>query len=285
MEMKNKKFAVFILTYGRADKVITYKVLRDHGYTGKIYLICSTDDKQLDKYKELYGDDVIVFDKNSYKGTFDIGDNSYKDNVVVFARNANIDIAKKLGLDYYLQLDDDYIDFLYKIPKDGKLYGRKVIDLNRMFDTFIEFLKKSNAHSVAFAQGGDYIGGFGNDIFHSIFRKRKLMNCFFNSVKKPYKFYGRINEDVNCYIQNGKLGYLFFTHPAISINQHETQTNSGGLSEFYLDSGTYVKSFYTILFNPSAVKIRLMGNTNKRLHHSVSWKNAIPMIISEEYKK
>lgn len=284
-KLKNKKFAVFILTYGRADKVITYKILRKGGYTGKIYLLCSTDDKQLEKYKELYGEEVIVFDKNDYKGTFDIGDNLDKDNVVVFARNANFDIAKSLGLDYYLQLDDDYNDFLYRIPTPEKLIGVKVKDLDRLFNNFVNFLEKSNAYSVAFAQGGDFIGGKDNDIFHSIFRKRKIMNCFFNSTKRPYQFYGRINEDVNCYIQNGKMGYLFLTHPTIAINQHETQTNSGGLSEFYLDSGTYVKSFYTVLFNPSACKVRLMGEINKRLHHSIKWDNAIPMIISDKYKK
>ena len=36
--MKNN-FAVFILTNGRANNVITYKVLRKQGYTGKIYLM------------------------------------------------------------------------------------------------------------------------------------------------------------------------------------------------------------------------------------------------------
>lgn len=40
-----------------------------------------------------FKDEVLVFDKNDYKGTFDIGDNfgTEKDGVVVYARNAVFD--------------------------------------------------------------------------------------------------------------------------------------------------------------------------------------------------
>ena len=56
------KFAVFILTYGRPEKVKTIDSLRKGGYTGKIYLICSTDDKELERYQKLH-ENVIVFNK------------------------------------------------------------------------------------------------------------------------------------------------------------------------------------------------------------------------------
>lgn len=285
MNMKMNNFAVFILTYGRADKVFTYHNLRRGGYTGKIYLLCSTDDKQLQSYKDIYGEEVIVFSKEDYKNKFDIGDNFDKNNVVVFARNANFDIAKKLGLDYFLQLDDDYEIFEYKYPSKEKLIGRRIYCLDKIFASFINFLDKTNTTSIAFAQGGDFMGGKDSDFFNSINRKRKLMNCFFNSTKRPYQFYGRINEDVNCYIANGRTGTLFLTHPNISITQCATQSNTGGLTEFYLDGGTYVKSFYTLLFNPSAVSIRTMGKVGKRLHHSIKWINAVPVIIKQKYKK
>lgn len=53
------------------------------------------------------------------------------------------------------------------------------------------------------------------------------MNTFFNCTARPYSFYGRINEDVNCYVQNGKTGTIFLTHPTVSINQGTTQANTG----------------------------------------------------------
>ena len=69
----NDDFAVFILTYGRPDNVKTYKTLDRFGYTGKIYLICSTDDKKLNQYKTKYKDQVITFNKDDIE--FDSADN------------------------------------------------------------------------------------------------------------------------------------------------------------------------------------------------------------------
>ena len=202
--MTNKDFAVFILTFGRAEKVDTYDTLRKQGYTGKIYLICSTDDATIPKYREIYGDQVIVFSKDDYRGKFDIGDNFKKNNVVVFARNAAFDIARSLGLKYFLELDDDYSQFQYKLRTSEILIGKQVKSLNWLFDLFLNFLHNTpQVTSIAFAQGGDFIGGKDSGTFDSIGRKRKLMNCYFNSVDRQYQFSGRINEDVNCYVLLG----------------------------------------------------------------------------------
>lgn len=132
------------------------------------------------------------------------------------------------------------------------------------------------------AQGGDYFKGEG-----FLFQKpvRKAMNTFFCSTEKPFKFLGRINEDVNAYITLQNNGQIFLTIPFIQMNQVQTQKSSGGLTEIYLSLGTYVKSFYTVICAPSCTKIRLMGRSNRRLHHSISWDNAVPLIIREEYKK
>lgn len=284
--MINKdNFAVFILSYGRANKVTTYNMIRKYRYTNKIYIICSTDDKQLPLYKEKYGDEVIVFDKNDYKGKFDIGDNFDNDNVVVFARNAVWDIAKNLGLKYFLELDDDYRYIYIHRIFNNKVKTIECKDINQLIAYFIDYLENTPVKSIGFSQFGDYIGGATITNIRKLVKKRKIMNCFFNKVDRPYYFYGRINEDVNCYIANGKTGDIFLTIPCVVVRQRETQSNSGGLTDYYLEHGTYIKSFYTIMFNPSAVKIKVMITANRRLHHFISWNNAVPCIIEEKYKK
>jgi hypothetical protein len=256
--------------------------LKKQGYTGEIYIVCSTDDKTIEKYKEKYSDNVLIFDKSDYKGKFDIADNFDKDNVVVYARNAIWDIVKKIGVKYFLVLDDDYTVFRYQLRDITK----KIKNLDKIFNMYIHFLANTNIHSVAFSQGGDFIGGENNNYYKNglIAKKRKIMNCFFNDIDRPYYFYGRINEDVNCYIQNGKTGTIFLTQPIVSVQQKQTQANSGGLTEFYLDTGTYIKSFYTVIFNPSAIRCEMMRSKHSRIHHRISWKNAVPVIIREEYK-
>jgi len=67
MEMiKKRNFAVFILTNGRPDRVYTYKTLKKYGYTGRIFLIIDDLDKTGSEYREKYGEQVVVFDKNLY---------------------------------------------------------------------------------------------------------------------------------------------------------------------------------------------------------------------------
>jgi len=278
-------FAVFILTYGRAEKVYTFETLKKQGYTGKIYFLCSSDDKQLDNYKKLYKDKVCVFNKEDYINKFDIGDNFDDKRVVVYARNAVFDVAKKIGINYFLVLDDDYTDFGYRFDNELKYKYKGIKNLNYIFKSILKFYKKTNILSIALAQGGDYIGGKESGFAQKIQLKRKCMNTFFCSTERRFNFIGRINEDVNTYVALATTGGVFFTTSQISVQQLQTQSNSGGLTEFYLDGGTYVKSFYTIIFSPSSVKINLMGNKHKRLHHKVKWNNTVPKILSEIHKK
>jgi|TARA_R100000458_G_C8277373_1_gene252877 hypothetical protein len=284
--MANKEFATFILTYGRAEKVHTYETLKKYNYTGDLFFVCSEDDSQVDRYKELYGEKVIVFNKEDYKDKFDIGDNFDDDRVVVFARNAVFDIARELGYEYFLVLDDDYTEFRYT-RDDKQQYVtklRRVLNLDRMFKELLEYYKKTNAKTLCIAQGGDFIGGEGSSVFKKKL-SRKAMNFFICSVNRPFQFIGRINEDVNTYVRFGTTGDLFLTICDYRLQQLDTQSNTGGLTEFYLDGGTYVKSFYTVLFSPSCTRINLMGNKYKRLHHVIRWNNATPVILEEKYKK
>jgi len=284
MKATKNKFAVFILSHGRADNVITVKTLRDRGYTGDIYIIIDDEDKQGPRYKELYGNKVIVFSKKDMDGTFDIGDNFNDRRVVVYARNKCHDIAKSLGLDYFLELDDDYNSFCYRYEDNGALRKIEIKNLDILFEKCIRFLEVSNAHAIAFAQGGDYIGGVGSTAWQQKLL-RKVMNTFFCKTDRPFQFYGRINEDTTMYTLLGQRGYLFFTLGDVMVNQIQTQANAGGLTDIYLDKGTYYKSFCSVMFSPSCVKVSSMGNIYRRIHHKVQWNNCCPKIISEKYKK
>lgn len=287
METMNKDFCAFILTHGRPDKVITYNSLKRAGYTGKIYLIIDNEDKTADRYYDNFGkENVIMFNKELIAETFDEFDNFGDRRAIVYARNFCFEAAKKLGYKYFIQLDDDYTDFRYKYNGNYE-YGDKINpkNLDKIFYYLLKYYKSINAKSIAIAQGGDFIGGKNGQLAKVLKPKRKCMNTFICSTDRPFKFIGRINEDVNTYTTLQSRGNLFLTIPNLAINQLMTQTNSGGMADMYLDSGTYIKSFYTLITAPNSTKIRTMGSKNKRLHHSVTWKNAVPVIIREKYKK
>lgn len=277
-------FCAFILTHGRPNNVKTYKSLKQSGYTGKIYIVIDNEDKTADEYYRIFGDKVIMFDKKAIATTFDEGDNFNDRRAIIYARNACFDIAKQVGVKYFIQLDDDYVRFMYKVNADLNYANDKIKSLDKIFSLLLLYYQSIPALSIAMAQNGDFIGGKGNT-FRISHRRRKCMNTFICSAERPFKFFGRINEDVNTYVTSGGRGDLFMTIPDIAINQMQTQSNSGGMTDLYFDSGTYVKSFYTIMYSPSSAKISLMGKTHKRLHHSISWKNAVPVIIDEKFKK
>jgi len=284
------KFAIFILTHGRSDNVITYNTLRRQGYTGEIILLIDDEDKEVGNYKKLYGKQVHVFSKQDAIDMTDSGDNFHKRNSVVYARNYNFKVAEQLGIKYFLQLDDDYTQFRYTFDNDDNYITQNILikTLDAVIKCMLDFYISTDVTTIAMSQGGDFIGGEDSGVAQK-YRKgefsRKAMNSFFCSTDRPFKFMGRINEDVNAYVSLGLTGGLFLTYPRIRLEQKETQANSGGLTDIYLDLGTYVKSFYSVMYAPSCVKITEMGVNNRRLHHKVKWKNAVPMIINESFKK
>ena len=278
-------FAVFILTNGRPDNVITRHTLRRKGYTGKIYIIIDDLDKTKDQYIKNFGDEIIIFDKAEIAKTFDSGDNFNDMRAIIYARNACFNIAKDLGIKYFIQLDDDYEDFSYRFNGSLEYISRTITNLDNIFSVMLTFFICSGVSSFAMAQNGDFIGGSGNQYAKQLKLTRKCMNSFICSTDRPFQFVGRINEDVNTYTRQASTGLVLFTINQISLKQKTTQSNEGGMTDLYLDSGTYIKSFYSVMYHPSAVKIKMMGNKNYRLHHSVKWINTTPLILSETTRK
>lgn len=281
-----KNFAAFILSHGRANNVITYDTLIKTGYTGDIYIIIDNEDKTAKEYYDKFGDKVVMFDKKKIAKTFDEADNFNDRRAIVYARNACFDIAKDLGIKYFIQLDDDYTTFRFAANDKGEYItsNTAITKLDKIFEAMLNFYKSTNIHSIAMAQGGDFIGGENSRVFKEKLA-RKCMNSFICSTDRPFQFVGRINEDVNNYTHKGSLGYLFFTIATVRLEQKQTQSNEGGMTDIYLDNGTYIKSFYSVIFQPSAVTISLMGNKNNRLHHRVNWNATTPVILDEKYKK
>lgn len=271
------KFSVFILCHGRPEYNETFQTLKRSGYTGRIVIIVDNLDKKQDAYIEKYGyENVYVFNKSFVALESDAMNNFNDRRATLFVRNATFDIAKDLGLDYFLVLDDDYGSFCHKREECEKTSKK----LDEVFYYFLEYLINTKIDCIAFSQGGDHIGGYNpNKMF-----KRKAMNAFFCMTNRPFKFYGTMNDDVNMYLTNGIRGEIFITFYPFMLHQATTQGNAEGLTNIYKKYGTYVKSFYSVMCAPSSVVIRLMGEKNPRLHHSINWQNSAPCIIDEKYK-
>lgn len=282
-------FCTFILTHGRPDRVYTYDTLKKAGYTGKLYLVIDDEDPTGDEYRRRYGEQVLTFSKVEIAKTFDEGDNLPGRRGVIYARNACWDLARQVGCRYFWQLDDDYKSFHLRF-NSALRYGatppmRRVFDL--VLEALLDFYASTPALTVALSQGGEHIGG-GMQGRRRPYLLRKAMNTFLCTTDRLFRFVGRINEDTNAYASLGRQGALFLTVFQAQVNQLMTQTNAGGMTSLYLDSGTYVKSFYSVMYAPSCVKIGEIGDHRSphyRMHHAINWHKAVPVILRETHRK
>lgn len=266
------RFAVFILTHGRADNVVTFPMLRKHGYFGRVFFVVDNEDADLDRYVENFGRErVLAFDKKAYAERADVGNNFDDRRVVVHARNAAFDLAVSIGVTHFVALDDDYLAFKFRY-----LDGHRLIrDLDRVFATLLEFFEATPTKAIAISQGGDHIGGFSG-----VRLSRKCMNLWLCSTARRFPFLGWINEDVTTTIRRAELGDLFFTYTGLQLDQTQTQKQKGGLSTVYLERGTYVKSFSSVVYSPSSVSVSMLrGQKLRRIHHAVAWRYAVPKIV------
>ena len=288
------EYCVLVLTHGRADHVLTVDTLRRYGCTSEILLVIDDEDDQEDEYREKYdgknGCRVIKFCKKDYAEKTDTMDLIDRRDSIVFARNACWDLVKAEGYKGFLMFEDDYINFRYRFveKKNGEyiLRYKSCMELDTVFGILMRYMEQNeNLKSICLAQGGDFIRGAGSYSTFYNGRFRKVMNSFFCRTDRPFTFFGRMNDDVNCYITNGSRGEIFFSIREVMLNQTTTQTSNSGNTGMYKAFGTYTKSFYSVMCAPSCVSISAMGAANMRIHHRVSWDHAVPKIISDRYKK
>lgn len=292
--MLRPDFAIFILTHGRPERIFTLDTLKRAGYTGRWYLILDDEDPTIEKTKEMYGSDhVVVFSKEEASKKFDVMDNFSGRNVIVFARNMCNQIARDLGLHYFAEFEDDYLGLDHRYENLGMLKAVPIRSFDDVCEAMLTLVDTVSQYqpkfrSIAFAQGGDFIGGAEGKVWRDRIQ-RKAMNSFFfkvpNNAEEDVMFLGRMNDDVNLYTTDGMRGGLWFQIADICLVQQMTQQAEGGNATAYLKYGTYVKSFYSVMGEPSCVKINMMGRTNYRIHHHVEWNNCVPKILAEEWRR
>lgn len=284
---KMDSFVAVILAHGRPDKCFTYHSLRRAGYTGKILILLDNEDKTRAKYEELYGvENVAVFDKLKASKDYPNADNFENRRAVVYARNASFQVVKELGYRWFIQLDDDYTELRYRVNEEGFYSegGMVVRNLDTIFSIMLDFYLETPCLSVAMSQGGDHIGG-ATSVSTGWRLLRKAMNSWICDTDNPFTFVGRMNEDVSAYVRLGVVGHLFFTFTQVMLYQVPTQAAEGGMSATYAENGTYVKSFYTVMMQPSSVKVGEIGKTHLRLHHSINPRYTYPKVLREEHRK
>lgn len=286
-------FAIYVISNKRPNDVVT---VRDAFEKSNVrlpwYIVLDDQDPTIDQYRERFGDDrLVIFPKQETIDGMDMGDNFQMSGSVV-PRKAIWDIARQQGNRYFLVLDDDYRYFDWKFDSDGvPVFGRYEIikNLDDVILTLLDYYKKLPPEIVTLSilQMGELMGGYENTMMRSFRVKRKAMNFFLCDLERPFDFPGRLNEDVNAYTEVQRRGKAMMMLNHVGLWQKPTQKTAGGMTETYLQQGTYTKSMYSVMRCPTAVQVSVLQahNGNMRVHHKVNYKKCAPEIIPERYRR
>lgn len=282
--MTDKRFAVFILSHGRAKTISTYSALRRHGYTGPMYVVIDNEDDQEPLYREKFGNDIIQFDKRDYVALTDLGDLDDDRRIGVFARNFIQDKAAEMGYKYHLQLDDDIHGFTWRTVRDGRLVCVMVRDIDAVLSAMLDYMDSAPFTALSFGLAIYYVGGLSN----STWKKQmipKTMTTFIMRKDEKHYFHMRMNDDITTSALANMRGQMFYSYLPVRVDTVKTQSQAGGMTDIYRDNGTYRKSFYTVMAAPSCTKISQMGLHDMRVHHEIVWNNCAPKILDESLRK
>lgn len=279
--MKNR-YAVFIITHGRANRQLTYKYFSKRNCTDDVYLIIDDKDEQLNEYKSKYKEKVIVFSKGDYKNKVDTLVNNPTLAHPVYARNAVYDIAKQLGYRYFFVVDDDIKRVVLRYVIEGNLKSHVVnTELRYVLNYLVDFMIATKAHLVGIPNVGAFIGGINSHHLKSGCI-REVNNFYLCDTNKKIDFISTLHDDITTNLMLNNKGY-FIISPMLLMQKFDTNGNEkgGGMKDTYDKYGLYPMVFSAVVVAPNSIKVK----PNKDSFEIRRKNRQYPLIISDKYKK
>lgn len=273
------RYAVFIISHERADRVETYSTLRSSGYTGQIYVVIDDEDTQLLKYQNRFGTDVLVFNKRRCSDATDTLESSKRSASAVYARNAVEVMANARGLDAFIVMDDDITNLRFRWMEDDVCKSLRAGSLDSVLDWYCEYLCTCDIATLSFEHCMFYLGGISDD---KIANERWTYQIHIRNVKYPVDWIAVFNEDIITEISTATRGYIWWSLPHIVFDNVAMNCESGGVKELYESISKYKRAFMATVANPSSCK---PGYSHGKLRIQQNKKTSYPMIISGRWKK
>lgn len=239
-------------------------------------MVVDDEDETKEKYQGIYGDKVVIFNKQAYIDRADTISISGERRTPLFARKASSDIALEKGLKYFCIFDDDIDNFLYRFDDAGALRKKDIKHFDDIFEAFLEYMGKAGIDAMAFTNAGGLIGGVKGRFSQGL--RRQGAATYILRAGSEYPFKGVFQEDMNMSLLMGATGRLIFEYTGIAFYTCQRGTNAGGLCDAYKARDMFYIRFHSIVCCPWCCKI----TKNEGL--KVNWINTTPMILSEKWK-
>lgn len=277
------RYAVFILTHGRPDYQLTLQTLQNRGYTGDYYLVVDDQDSTLPEYLANYGDSVIVFDKDAYVSVTDTGLYTPQKNFAVFSRNAIEDIARDLGYDCFIMMDDDLTNFRFRYPEDNSFKSLKITqNLDKIFEAYIEYLMECDLACLCFGIHNNYMKGT-DVLYEENPRLRLCFTVYFRNCKFPVSWKLNMCEDRITSLECSRSGQVWLQLLNVQVDTVEIGGKiKGGNSEVYNSVDKFKQTFFPVMIFPDC---NYCSYWKDHWITSLHLSNICPKIVGGIYKK
>lgn len=272
-------FAVYIISHERADRVETYKTLRDSGYTGQIYVVVDNEDSQLRVYQNRFGLDVLVFNKQIYINESDTLEIEHRRASALYVRNAVEFIAKESGYDAFVVMDDDITNLRFRWIEGSTYKSLRAFNLDYVLKWYCEYLCTCDIATLSFEHCMFYLGGVSDD---KISNERWTYQIHFRNTKFPVDWISVINEDIITEISTAIRGYIWWSLPHVVFDAVAMNEENGGVKETYDSMSSYERAFLSVISQPSCCKV---GYSHGKIRILQDKKSSYPMIIGSRYNK
>lgn len=277
--MKNRNLQIFVLSFGRA-KVPTLKEIKR---PEDVIVLTSTDNKFKDQI-ESKGAQVVVFDKESFRGR---GLEMMNDESVpqkrsaVYGYNYAIDWGRQNGVRYVLVLDDDYIATEYINDRNRGTFP--YIDVWARHA--VEFLKKHQQIGATCAINNGQLMCNARSAYFANLRKRQLMNTIIFDTTKEHHFESLGNGDyVTQAIMNTGSRDMIIRLQTITLRMETIKNKKHETIDY---AGMFYKRWALKMAAPAYADVRILkggqrGNCLTERFNSVWLSDSVPKIINLE---
>lgn len=269
---------VFIISHELAETMTTYEVLNACGYTGQIFIVIDDKDKQIDLYRELYKEKIIVFSKDEVSRKCDTMDNFKVYTSALYARVFCWHKAKELGYQQIVVCDDDITNFCIRYVKDEKLKYSKIKDLNTIIRILGDFLAKTGIAAIGPVWENSLHGGKNGSFREGLIPNTaqfEMVNIGCNNVQK---WRGTRCEDEMFLIDNWNAGNPVYVVTTLAFGCPKRMEGDGGLQSDYAMVNKWIIDSYFFMAYPGGYQC-----TTEKIKRCKP--NLFPKVISEKWRK
>lgn len=277
------KFAIFIISHNRADRVETYTTLKNAGCTENVYVVIDNEDSDMVEYQKRFSGQLLVFDKQQY---IDAADTFTVDKIranPLFARNAVENFAKLMELDVFACFDDDITSLRYRWIEDDKIKSMKIhYTLSDAIQNYMQYIVDVGIATTSFVFSMFFVGGISG-LDERVSNYRETWQIHIRNAHRPIEWVGSaMNEDHITELITSKRGDIWWAMPFICYDAIPMDKLKGGGKPVYEAISSINRALVATVALPDCCEPKYShGKIRIHQNREVTY----PQIISSRYKK